>query len=140
MSENEEVDFLDNDVLAVMNKNGVKITFIVCDNDALGPEPYKLLLWDESAVLVGLSYQYLHHNFNEIIMNDVLKDMQSTVDTDMCQIDDIEDHPDFREKAIDAMSDNLSKILKSLISSPKGKIESFRSASIDESISEILDS
>ncbi len=51
MSKNEEVDFLDNDVLAVMNKNGVKITFIVCDNDALGPEPYKLLLWDESAVL-----------------------------------------------------------------------------------------
>ena len=140
MGNNEEVDFLDNDVLAVMDRNGVKVTFIVCDNDALGPEHYRLLLWDKSEVLIGISYQYLHHHFNDVIMNDVLEVMKSTIETDVCQIEDIEDHPDFREIAIDAMSDNLSKILKILISSPKGKIESFRSSSIDESIAEILDS
>ena len=69
-------DGFDRDVLAVLKQGKITITFITADSYALGDDFYKVLLWDEESMIIGISEDFLNEDLDEQIAEAVARDVE----------------------------------------------------------------
>ena len=82
MTEYYETDE-DPDTLAILYRGDVKVRFIVADDLALGTNDYRVLLWDKSNVVVGISSSYSRDIIDEFVVSKVTMDMIEHYDEDI---------------------------------------------------------
>lgn len=69
----EEVEDFEPDVLAVLKRSGVEITFITTPRSALSGEDFAILLWTDSAMTVGIADEYLNSEIDEFVANGIIE-------------------------------------------------------------------
>jgi hypothetical protein len=67
-----EVESFDPDVLAVLTRGGVEITFVTASRHALDDKDYAVLLWSNKSMTVGVSEEYLYSEIDEYVVDGIL--------------------------------------------------------------------
>jgi len=107
MTEYYETDE-DPDTLAILYRGEVKVRFIVADDLALGTNDYRVLLWDKSNVVVGISSSYSRDIIDEFVVSQVTIEMLEKYD------DDVKTEM-VREMAVKHLADTLESLLENLV-------------------------
>jgi len=67
---------MDRDTLAVLENDIGKIRFITADEDALGAEDFKVLFWDKTNMVIGLSDAYVSEVLDLVIVDQVIEEVE----------------------------------------------------------------
>jgi len=70
------MDDMDRDTLAVLENDIGKIRFITADEDALGAEDFKVLFWDKTNMVIGLSDAYVSEVLDLVIVDQVIEEVE----------------------------------------------------------------
>jgi len=68
----KEVDDFDPEVLAILTRGGVEITFVTASRHALDGKDYAVLLWSNKSMTVGVSEEYLYSEIDEYVVDGIL--------------------------------------------------------------------
>ena len=60
----------DPDTLAILYRGDLEIRFITADSEALGAKDYRVLLWGEDTIVVGISESYSKDIIDEFVVDD----------------------------------------------------------------------
>ena len=129
MTEYYETDE-DPDTLAILYRGDVKVRFIVADDLALGTNDYRVLLWDKSNVVVGISSSYSRDIIDEFVVSKVTMDMIEHYDEDI-------KNEVVREMAVKHLADTLEGLLENLVRNRD--LSEIDQTSFEEGIKDILD-
>ena len=99
----------DPDTLAILYRGDLEVRFITADSGALGANDYRVLLWGDDNIVVGISEAYSKDIIDEFVVSKVTKDIVSDFDVD----DEIKNEM-VRELAVKHLADSLDKILEEL--------------------------
>jgi hypothetical protein len=119
MSEDYEFD---DDVLAVLKRGDATITFIVAPSSALDGEDFDIVLWDESAMVLAVSEEYMNEEIDEFVINKIMVDLEGLENDDLREA--------VSDNASKYMGLKLSEILREAISSTSVPYDSNLSASL----------
>jgi len=122
----------DPDTLAVLYRGDLEVRFITADSGALGANDYRVLLWGDNNIVVGISEAYSKDIIDEFVVDKVTKDIVSDYDVD----DEIKNEM-VRELAVKHLADSLDKILEELIL--ERDIGAIEDVSFEKGIQDILD-
>jgi len=122
----------DPDTLAILYRGDLEVRFITADSGALGANDYRVLLWGDNNIVVGISEAYSKDIIDEFVVNKVTKDLVSDYDVD----DEIKNDM-VRELAVKHLADSLDKILEELIL--ERDIGAIEDVSFEKGIQDILD-
>tara|TARA_Y100000356_G_C11193588_1_gene253577 strand:- start:91 stop:489 length:399 start_codon:yes stop_codon:yes gene_type:complete len=122
----------DPDTLAVLYRGDLEVRFITADSGALGANDYRVLLWGDNNIVVGISEAYSKDIIDEFVVDKVTKDLVSDYDVD----DEIKNEM-VRELAVKHLADSLDKILEELIL--ERDIGAIEDVSFEKGIQDILD-
>ena len=122
----------DPDTLAVLYRGDLEVRFITADSEALGANDYRILLWGDDNIVVGISEAYSKDIIDEFVVSKVTKDIVSDFDVD----DEIKNEM-VRELAVKHLADSLDKILEELIM--ERDIGAIEDVSFEKGIQDILD-
>jgi hypothetical protein len=122
----------DPDTLAVLYRGDLEVRFITADSEALGANDYRVLLWGQDSIVVGISEAYSKDIIDEFVVDEVTKDLMSDYDVD----DEVKAEM-VRELAVKHLADSLDKILEELIL--ERDIGAIEDVSFETGIKEILD-
>ena len=122
----------DPDTLAVLYRGDLEVRFITADSGALGANDYRVLLWGDNNIVVGISEAYSKDIIDEFVVDKVTKDLVSDYDVD----DEIKNDM-VRELAVKHLADSLDKILEELIL--ERDIGAIEDVSFEKGIQDILD-
>ena len=122
----------DPDTLAVLYRGDLEVRFITADSGALGANDYRVLLWGDNNIVVGISEAYSKDIIDEFVVDKVTKDLVSDYDVD----DEIKNEM-VRELAVKHLADSLDKILEDLII--ERDIGAIEDVSFEKGIQDILD-
>ena len=122
----------DPDTLAVLYRGDLEVRFITADSGALGANDYRVLLWGDNNIVVGISEAYSKDIIDEFVVDKVTKDLVSDYDVD----DEIKNEM-VRELAVKHLADSLDKILEELIM--ERDIGAIEDVSFEKGIQDILD-
>ena len=118
------------DTLAILYRGDVKFRFIVADDLALGTNDYRVLLWDKSNVVVGISSSYSRDIIDEFVVSKVTMDMIEHYDEDIkTEV--------VREMAVKHLADTLEGLLENLVRNRD--FSEIDQTSFEEGIKDILD-
>ena len=122
----------DPDTLAILYRGDLEVRFITADSGALGANDYRVLLWGDNNIVVGISEAYSKDIIDEFVLDKVTKDLVSDYDVD----DEIKNDM-VRELAVKHLADSLDKILEELIM--ERDIGAIEDVSFEKGIQDILD-
>ena len=122
----------DPDTLAVLYRGDLEVRFITADSGALGANDYRVLLWGDNNIVVGISEAYSKDIIDEFVVDKVTKDLVSDYEVD----DEIKNEM-VRELAVKHLADSLDKILEELIL--ERDIGAIEDVSFEKGIQDILD-
>ena len=122
----------DPDTLAILYRGDLEVRFITADSEALGANDYRILLWGDDNIVVGISEAYSKDIIDEFVVSKVTKDIVSDFDVD----DEIKNEM-VRELAVKHLADSLDKILEELIM--ERDIGAIEDVSFEKGIQDILD-
>ena len=122
----------DPDTLAILYRGDLEVRFITADSGALGANDYRVLLWGDNNIVVGISEAYSKDIIDEFVVDKVTKDLVSDYDVD----DEIKNEM-VRELAVKHLADSLDKILEELIM--ERDIGAIEDVSFEKGIQDILD-
>ena len=122
----------DPDTLAILYRGDLEVRFITADSGALGANDYRVLLWGDNNIVVGISEAYSKDIIDEFVVDKVTKDLVSDYDVD----DEIKNDM-VRELAVKHLADSLDKILEELIL--ERDIGAIEDVSFEKGIQDILD-
>ena len=122
----------DPDTLAILYRGDLEVRFITADSGALGANDYRVLLWGDDNIVVGISEAYSKDIIDEFVVSKVTKDIVSDFDVD----DEIKNEM-VRELAVKHLADSLDKILEELIM--ERDIGAIEDVSFEKGIQDILD-
>lgn len=122
----------DPDTLAILYRGDLEVRFITADSGALGANDYRVLLWGDDNIVVGISEAYSKDIIDEFVVDKVTKDIVSDFDVD----DEIKNEM-VRELAVKHLADSLDKILEELIM--ERDIGAIEDVSFEKGIQDILD-
>tara|TARA_B100000287_G_scaffold115528_1_gene107552 strand:- start:9 stop:407 length:399 start_codon:yes stop_codon:yes gene_type:complete len=122
----------DPDTLAILYRGDLEVRFITADSGALGANDYRVLLWGDNNIVVGISEAYSKDIIDEFVLDKVTKDLVSDYDVD----DEIKNDM-VRELAVKHLADSLDKILEELIL--ERDIGAIEDVSFEKGIQDILD-
>lgn len=122
----------DPDTLAILYRGDLEVRFITADSGALGANDYRVLLWGDNNIVVGISEAYSKDIIDEFVVDKVTKDLVSDYDVD----DEIKNEM-VRELAVKHLADSLDKILEELIL--ERDIGAIEDVSFEKGIQDILD-
>lgn len=97
------------DTLAVLERSGTRIQFVVSKAVTLDGKDYKVLLWDEDYMLVGLADEFLNSEFDSKIVSDIIRELDEMEPTQVDQEEYV------RERSKDLLIDALENIIDALI-------------------------
>ena len=122
----------DPDTLAILYRGDLEVRFITADSEALGANDYRVLLWGDDNIVVGISEAYSKDIIDEFVVSKVTKDIVSDFDVD----EEIKNEM-VRELAVKHLADSLDKILEELIM--ERDIGAIEDVSFEKGIQDILD-
>ena len=122
----------DPDTLAILYRGDLEVRFITADSGALGANDYRVLLWGDDNIVVGISEAYSKDIIDEFVVSKVTKDIVSDFDVD----EEIKNEM-VRELAVKHLADSLDKILEELIM--ERDIGAIEDVSFEKGIQDILD-
>lgn len=100
---------ISNDTLAVLERSGTRIQFVVSKAVTLDGKDYKVLLWDEDYMLIGLADEFLNSEFDSKIVSEIIRELD---EIEPAQVDQEEY---VRERSKDLLIESLENIIDALI-------------------------
>ena len=100
---------ISHDTLAVLERSGTRIQFVVSKAVTLDGKDYKVLLWDEDYMLVGLADEFLNSEFDSKIVSDIIRELDELEPTQVDQEEYV------RERSKELLIDALENIIDALI-------------------------
>ena len=97
------------DTLAVLERSGTRIQFVVSKAATLDGKDYKVLLWDEDYMLVGLADEFLNSEFDSKIVSEIIRELDEMEPTQVDQEEYV------RERSKDLLIESLENIIDALI-------------------------
>ena len=94
------------DTLAVLERSGTRIQFVVSKAVTLDGKDYKVLLWDEDYMLVGLADEFLNSEFDSKIVSDIIRELDELEPTQVDQEEYV------RERSKELLIDALENIIE----------------------------
>jgi len=127
----KEVDGLDPDVLAVLSRNGIEITFVTASRHALNGEDYSVMVWSDKAMTVAISEEYLNSEIDEYVVDGIISN--SNLDSD----NDLRDavHEAVKEQAVTLFARKLTEVFDNAMQSVEDPV----SRNLDYSLERILE-
>lgn len=127
----KEVDGLDPDVLAVLSRNGIEITFVTASRHALNGEDYSVMVWSDKAMTVAISEEYLNSEIDEYVVDGIIS--HSNLDSD----NDLRDavHEAVKEQAVTLFARKLTEVFDNAMQSVEDPV----SRNLDYSLERILE-
>ena len=100
---------ISHDTLAVLERSGTRIQFVVSKAVTLDGKDYKVLLWDEDYMLVGLADEFLNSEFDSKIVSDIIREL------DEMEPDQVDQEQYVRERSKELLIEALENIIDALI-------------------------
>jgi len=100
---------MSHDTLAVLERSGTRIQFVVSKAVTLDGKDYKVLLWDEDYMLVGLADEFLNSEFDSKIVSDIIRELDELESTQVDQEEYV------RERSKELLIEALENIIDALI-------------------------
>lgn len=100
---------ISHDTLAVLERSGTRIQFVVSKAVTLDGKDYKVLLWDEDYMLVGLADEFLNSEFDSKIVSEIIRELDEMEPTQVDQEEYV------RERSKDLLIESLENIIDALI-------------------------
>ena len=122
----------DPDTLAILYRGDVEIRFITADSEALGAKDYRVLLWGEDTIVVGISESYSKDIIDEFVVDEITKEVMQNYNND----DEVKAEM-VRDLAVRHLANSLDKILEELIL--ERDIGALTDVSFETGIKDILD-
>ena len=121
MADKYESADLDPDVLAVLKEGPVTITFITTTAHALNDQPYSILTWSPSDMMIGISEEFFNEGLDEMIANKVAMSIEALQDT--FSPDEI--NAMIKESATTYLGDSLKAIVDNLLITQNPSVANF---------------
>lgn len=122
----------DPDTLAILYRGDLEIRFITADSEALGAKDYRVLLWGEDTIVVGISESYSKDIIDEFVVDEITKEVMQNYNND----DEVKSEM-VRDLAVRHLANSLDKILEELIL--ERDIGALTDVSFETGIKDILD-
>jgi|TARA_R110002020_G_scaffold82342_1_gene203731 hypothetical protein len=122
----------DPDTLAILYRGDLEIRFITADSEALGAKDYRVLLWGEDTIVVGISESYSKDIIDEFVVDEITKEVMQNYNND----DEVKAEM-VRDLAVRHLANSLDKILEELIL--ERDIGALTDVSFETGIKDILD-
>ena len=122
----------DPDTLAILYRGDLEIRFITADSEALGAKDYRVLLWGEDTIVVGISESYSKDIIDEFVVDEITKEVMQNYNND----DEVKSEM-VRDLAVRHLANSLDKILEELIL--ERDIGALKDVSFETGIKDILD-
>jgi len=119
----------DPDTLAILYRGDVRVRFITADDAALGTKDYRVLLWDSSNIVIGISATYSRDIIDEFVVSKITEDMIDNFDEELKR-------EMVRDIAIKHLADTLEGILENLVRDRSANY--IEETSFEEGIKDIL--
>ena len=100
---------ISHDTLAVLERSGTRIQFVVSKAVTLDGKDYKVLLWDEDYMLVGLADEFLNSEFDSKIVSEIIREL------DEMEPDQVDQEQYVRERSKELLIEALENIIDALI-------------------------
>lgn len=100
---------LSHDTLAVLERSGTRIQFVVSKTVTLDGKDYKVLLWDDDYMLIGLAHEFLNSEFDSKIVSDVVGEI------DRLGLTQADQEEYVRERSTELLIEYLENIIDSLV-------------------------
>lgn len=100
---------ISHDTLAVLERSGTRIQFVVSKAVTLDGKDYKVLLWDEDYMLVGLADEFLNSEFDSKIVTDIIREL------DEMELTQVDQEQYVRERSKELLIEALENIIDALI-------------------------
>ena len=100
---------ISHDTLAVIERSGTRIQFVVSKAVTLDGKDYKVLLWDDDYMLVGLADEFLNSEFDSKIVSDIIREL------DELEPDQVDQEQYVRERSKELLIEALENIIDALI-------------------------
>jgi|32_taG_2_1085360.scaffolds.fasta_scaffold66786_2 hypothetical protein len=97
------------DTLAVLERSGTRIQFVVSKAVTLDGKDYKVLLWDDDYMLIGLADEFLNSEFDSKIVSDIIRELDELEPTQVDQEEFV------RERSKELLIEALENIIDALI-------------------------
>tara|TARA_Y100000361_G_scaffold65656_1_gene57617 strand:- start:281 stop:664 length:384 start_codon:yes stop_codon:yes gene_type:complete len=123
------MDDMDRDTLAVLENDIGKIRFITADQDALGAEDFKVLFWDKTNMVIGLSDAYVSEVLDLVIVDQVIEEVEDL---------GLEDKSEERNLIRNIATTKLAEALETILEIVRFEANPSES-SIDQVLEDILD-
>ncbi len=123
------MDDMDKDTLAVLENDIGKIRFITADQDALGAEDFKVLFWDKTNMVIGLSDAYVSEVLDLVIVDQVIEEVEDL---------GLEDKSQERNLIKNIATTKLAEALETILEIVRFEANPSES-SIDQVLEDILD-
>lgn len=120
---------MDRDTLAVLENDIGKIRFITADQDALGAEDFKVLFWDKTNMVIGLSDDYVSEVLDLVIVDQVIEEVEDL---------GLEDKSEERNLIRNIATTKLAEALETILEIVRFEANPSES-SIDQVLEDILD-
>ena len=120
---------MDRDTLAVLENDIGKIRFITADQDALGAEDFKVLFWDKTNMVIGLSDAYVSEVLDLVIVDQVIEEVEDL---------GLEDKSQERSLIRNIATTKLAEALETILEIVRFEANPSES-SIDQVLEDILD-
>jgi len=100
---------ISHDTLAVLERSGTRIQFVVSKAVTLDGKDYKVLLWDEDYMLIGLADEFLNSEFDSKIVSDIIREL------DELEPNQVDQKEYVRERSKELLIEALENIIDALI-------------------------
>lgn len=100
------------DTLAIVDRAGTKIQFVVASEGTINAKSYEVLMWDNEYMLVGVNAKYINEEFDTKLLS-ALPDYLQENDTE----DEKELSRQIQDLSVQVLRDTLEHIIDDLIMS-----------------------
>lgn len=100
-------DEFDSDVLAVVKRGQIEVTFLTAPRGAINDKDYDLVMWKKQEMQVVVAQEYLDDYVDEAIASEIAATVRDRYDSD--------EPADVREMAIKLLAKELDAILNDVI-------------------------
>lgn len=105
-----EFESFDSDVLAILSRGDLEITFISAKSNTIDNKDFSVLLWTDDRMTIAVSEEYLNNTIDRFVVDGILSSIPDDCDEE--QAVDI-----IKSKAIELFANKLSDVFGMAISS-----------------------
>lgn len=130
--EEDSSDYGDSMVIAILNREDIKLTFIMID-DELATAEYDCLAWHDTEMLIGIASSYLHEVIDESVAAEIERKLSFLQNNFEIMPEDV-DRKMLQDLSAQVLSEHLKEVAAAVMIN-----EDPANSSIDLALSRILD-